>query len=176
MLGLVPDTLPARLHAVREYWLRRRNEVGDVPHLTDIDMMDIYIHAPYLFIADCLDTTTDDGTHAYRWRYWGTAVRDLTGIEATGKFLHETHEVQAAREAAADYDAVLAEGAPSYWQRNVRTKAEDRSFIVYQRIVFPLRGANRAMAHVLGVFVTDDPAYSATRSGERLAHGKIDMT
>lgn len=143
--------------------------------MRQIDLMTIYNEAPYIFIADRRSAEPVGDENLYWWRYWGTAIRDLTGIEATGKFLHETHQPVGAIEAREDYDTVLATGHPSHWRRNVRTVGEDRTFLVYERIVFPLADSEGDPAHILGVFTTNDPGDISPRSGEELSHGKIDI-
>jgi hypothetical protein len=175
VIASLPDHLPPRLAAVSEYWHGKCHAVGDVPHLTDIDLMDIYAQAPYLFMADKIQQTPESARHIYRWRYWGTAVRDFTGVEATGRYLHETQEEKGAAEATADYDAVLSEMKPSYWKRNVRTTGEDRSYLVYERVVFPLRAADGTAQHILGVFSIGNSTHIAARTGESLAHTKIGL-
>ncbi len=175
MLPPIPHHLPLWLANVAGYWQRKYDANATIPRLTDIDLMDLYIEAPHLFIADRIEQADTEFGHVYRWRYWGTAVRNLTGVETTGKLLHETHQAQGAAEAIADYDAVLAEGRPSYWKRNVRTMAEDRSFLRYERIVFPLSASAGTTGHILGVCVFDNPAYAAIRTGEELSPGKIGL-
>jgi hypothetical protein len=70
---------------------------------------------------------------------------------------------------------VLTELWPSDWKRNLRTLAEDRSYLINERIVFPLRDADGKPNHVLGVFTTDTPSYAATRAGEHLSRTKISL-
>lgn len=160
---------------VNDYWHQKCQALDNVPRLADIDLMDIYLSAPYIFIADRHADRNAEAGQIYRWRYWGTALRDFTGVEATGKWLHETHEPLGAAEATADYEAVLTELRPSDWKRNVRTLAEDRSYLIYERIVFPLRDADGKPNHVLGVLTTDTPGYAATRAGEHLSRTKIGL-
>jgi len=171
MVSPIPDSAPERLVAVAAYWRRKRAHDGQVPFLADIDLMDIYLHAPFIFIADRISTGAD--AHEYVWRYWGTALRNLTGIEATGKRMRETHDEEAFREAEASYDSVLMCGEPDYWVRQVRTVAVDRSFMSYERSIFPLRSKSGESAHVLGVAAWLNTDHPATRSGEQLVAGKI---
>ncbi len=169
VIAPLPEHLPPRLAAVSEYWHGKCLTGGDVPRLADIDLLDIYSQAPFLFIADKIMQPHEGAEHVYRWRYWGTAVRDFTGVEATGRYLHETHEVKGAAEATADYDAVLSELKPSYWKRNVRTTGEDRSYLVYERVVFPLRAVDGTAQHILGVFSIGNSTRIASRTGESLS-------
>lgn len=139
--------------------------------------MQIYEMAPYVFIGDRLQDVEGGtpGQTDYRWRYWGTAVRDLTGSEATGKRLSETHDAEAVTEALQSFADVLQSGKPDYWKRRVRTVAIDRSFLNYERIVFPLLNAAGEMAHVFGVFATDEPTNAMTYPGKRATDAKIGL-
>ena len=172
MIESLPVQLPPRLVSLRDYWQQLRAAKVGVPTVADIDLMAIYRDAPYVFIAD---RRVENGVSLYFWRYWGTAIRDLTGVEATGKFLHETHQHAGAEEARIDYDTVLADLKPSYWRRKVRTLGEDRSYLVYERIVFPLVDAQGVGAHILGVFSAEGLDRHAMRTGEHLSHDKIDI-
>jgi hypothetical protein len=171
MVTPIPDNAPARLNAVAEYWRGKRRTDGQSPFLADIDLMDIYLHAPFIFIADRVPCGND--AYEYVWRYWGTALRNLTGIEATGKPMRETHDEDAFREAEASYDSVMESGEPDYWVRQVRTVAVDRSFMSYERVVFPFRSSTGESAHVLGVAAWLKTDHPAIRSGEQLVIGKI---
>jgi len=173
MVTPIPDGAPERLIAVAEYWRGKRHADGLAPFLADIDLLDIYLHAPFIFIADRMPDGAD--SQEYVWRYWGTALRKLTGIEATGKRMRETHDEEAFHEAEASYEDALNCGEPDYWVRQVRTVAVDRSFMSYERAIFPLRSLSGDSAHVLGVAAWLKTDYPAIRSGEQMVTGKIGL-
>lgn len=171
MIKLLPDNLPHRLQAIDQYWREKCRDLARLPRLSEIDMMEIYLHAPYIFMAD--RQAGEGGVPIYQWRYWGTAIRDFTGIEATGKSLHETHDMDATREAEVSFGVVLQTGKPEYWKRAVRTVAIDRSFLTYERVIYPLLNKFDEPVHIFGVFTADNESDLPMRIGEFLADGKI---
>ncbi len=171
MLGNLPEHLDPELQVVTDYWLRLKDEHGRVPRLREIDLMSIYGAARNIFIADRIEGL--DGETLYRWRYWGTGVRDHTGIEATGKYLHETHNEAGVRDAINSYDAVLETLEPDYWVKRTRTIPVDRTYLSYRRIVFPLLNDEDRPAHVFGVFVSEQREVPVMQSGSPMQQGGI---
>jgi len=89
--------------------------------------------------------------------------------------MRETHDEEAFHEAEASYEDALNCGEPDYWVRQVRTVAVDRSFMSYERAIFPLRSLSGDSAHVLGVAAWLKTDYPAIRSGEQMVTGKIGL-
>ena len=167
----LPKNLSKELRIVIEYWLGLCKDLGRIPKLSEIELMDIWPVAPFLFIADL--NSNDDGSPDYRWRYWGTALRDYTGIEGTGKFLHQTHDPEAVDDALQSYNKVLETSEPDHWIKHMRIVGIDGSHRVYERIIVPLLNDEEKPAHILGVFVAGAEIQPLFETGGNLENGRM---
>ncbi len=142
--------LHPELARVLEYWQARYLKAGRVPALRDIELMDFYDIADRMIIADRVGEIPDE---TYYWRFAGTTLRDISGMELTGKHLHETHDAETTAAAVEVYRKMAIDGQPHYWARPAGVIDLDRSFIHYERVVVPLADDDGALVHLMGVFV-----------------------
>lgn len=149
--GIAPDDLARRQPAcwvVFEYWRDRAEKAGGIPRLSDIDLMDIWEYASRICIKDVeLDSTTNSVRS--KWRYAGTMIRELTGLELTGKYLDEVF--QDTRDSDQSLMELVRSGQPHYWERSIQNTAADWDPIPYQRLMMPLKGSTGEIRHTLSV-------------------------
>ncbi|MDA0997859.1 MAG: PAS domain-containing protein [Proteobacteria bacterium] len=172
MLGNLPQSLDPELQALADYWVGLREQLGRIPRLREVELMALYTIARNIFIAD--REKDIDGRILYRWRFWGTGVRNHTGIEATGRYLHETHAEIAAKEAEQSYARVLETLEPDYWEAMTRTVPVDKTFLQYRRIMLPLLDEESRPMHLIGVFAADKRNIPVAQSGLPLPMGMIE--
>lgn len=142
--------LHADLARVLDDWHERYLKAGKVPAFHDIDLMDFYDVADRMIVADRHGGIPDE---TYYWRFAGSTLRDIWGMELTGKYLHETHDAETTAASVDIYREMTVDQQPHYWARPAGVIHEDRSYIYYERVVMPLANCAGELAHFMGVYV-----------------------
>lgn len=151
--GRVPDRLAPDLQAFLDWWTAMRPAADRVPRYADVDLMDLWRLASRVVIADLM--TAPGEPPRYRWRYAGTEICRIWGMELTGRELRDTHDAETVPETERCYADMAATGAPHYWRRNVGIAGEDKSFLSYQRLAVPFADVEGRITHFASCFVFD---------------------
>ena len=148
----------ARIHPdfdrLISYWRRKIVPPEDIPRRTAIDLMELRVIAPRMVLID--RETGEPGSSLYKWRFSGTFLRDIIGVEMTGRYLHEVADTETLRQTIEAYDSVVNKHEANFWTRNIGIQTEDRSYISYSRLILPLLGDADEVEHMIGVYVFDE--------------------
>lgn len=163
-IAQILDAYPhAAFRCLADYYLMQSK--GDaLPVRATFDMMAIYKIAERLVLIDLEGEV--DGFHRFKWRYAGTGLRRLVGVEMTGRYLDDVAEPDNARMAATIYREMIETRAPHVWRHNVRVQEEDRRFLDYDRFLLPLADDQGACRHLIGVYAFDDSKPDDGEEGE----------
>ena len=147
-----PNDLNDEMKSIYGYWLERHDEQGRFPKLGDINLMDWHKLSPKLTVIDCLPH--DELGVRFLWRYAGTALCDLFGMEMTGKIMDEVFEDLAKEIIADTYLQVYETKQPHIWQCSAGIIHMSGSLHPYSRVLFPLRNnfGDDGVGHLLGVY------------------------
>jgi len=160
-----PDNPHPDIERVRVYWEERCPAPDRLPHLSDIQLMDLYDIADHLLLADVI--RDDDKGLRYFWRYGGTALRDFFGAELTGKFIHEAYSDDAAKAVQGAYNWIVETGRRHYWIRRGGLMQPDQRHLVYERYICPVIGDSGGIDHLFGIIVYPErPASVAGFTGQ----------
>ncbi len=147
--GIVPteiETIHPACADVLHYWQQRAEEVGGIPKLTDIDLMQLWEHASYITIKDT-EVDPESAGLRFRWRYSGTMMHELTGYELTGRYLDDVFD--ATDETIDTQKHVARSGTPHYWRRSLQNTAVDWAPIPYECLSMPLTNSHGDIGHIL---------------------------
>lgn len=157
----LPDDLHDDFRRMFGYWKARHHADGGLPALRDIDLMDLYDIAPRVLILDQEAATPEVAALGlparFRWRFVGTAFRDVFGVELTGRYLDQTHPPERAEESTTAYLNALRTRGPVFWRRGVRVNDVEMPYRTYQRLAVPLNGADGRPAHILALWMLEAP-------------------
>lgn len=142
----VDDVLVSACQAVYDLW-RSSSSVADQPMWRDIDLSafpsDII---PFLRVVDVVD----DGT-SFRYRFWGTGMTDIYGVEQTGRRMHVSAYLPPDSGCLVECRRVKAEGRPMGYKRRVSVghgKLNSQSLELLG-IRLPLVSVSGDVAHIL---------------------------
>ncbi|MEQ8667002.1 MAG: PAS domain-containing protein [Rhodospirillales bacterium] len=148
----------ARLNAdyglLISYWRGKIVPPAEIPRRADLELMDLHAIAPRLVMIDV--ESDDNGQPLYKWRFSGTFLRDVIGVEMTGMYLHEVADAETARQTVEAYRSVVKRHEAHFWTRNIGIQSLDRSFVTYSRLILPLLGTGDDVEHMIGVYVFDE--------------------
>lgn len=129
----------------------RRHGGGDtLPRRRSIDLMDTYRIAANLVV---LDLEGDfDGVCRFRWRYAGSALRTLAGMEITGRYDADVFHPEHLDRLRTVYADILRTGQPHAWRHHVISPDQSRDFLYYHRLMLPLADDAGEPRHLIGVY------------------------
>ncbi len=133
---------------VLHYWQQRAEDVGGIPKLTDIDLMQLWKHASYITIED-IETDPTSAEMRFRWRYSGTMIHELTGYELTGRYMDEVFDAD--DEDVDVHKRIARDGILHYWRRSLRNTVADWAPIPYERLSMPLKNDHGSIGHILNI-------------------------
>ena len=174
----IPDRLNADMARVLEYWEEKcANSVpGPFPSLNDLNLMDLYEIAGHLLLCDVV--RQDGLSIRYRWRFYGTKLRDFFGVEFTGKFIDidENYTAEAARQIIGAYDWILENRVPHYWLRRGGLTSDDQKHLVYERLICPVLGQSGDIDHLFGIITFEKRPTQKPEVGEKPVDRKISIS
>ncbi len=131
-----------RLLALHAYWDRRR-QGRPMPPRSAIDPADIPALLPAVFLVDVLESPRD-----YRFRLAGTDLREVIGVELTGRRVGDVLPPDFATDVRIRWDAVVEQRRPMVCKGHLWI--EHREFIRWQDIILPLSTDGRTVDKLLG--------------------------
>ncbi len=141
----VETVTSSRVMLFYEYWLSRC-EGDDIPRWSAIDLMDIYIFAPFIAVKDVVDNGAE-----FRNRYWGTELTNAYGYDATGKSFSDYLSPDAVAEGLAVHRSVMSTRKPLkssgtlvFWK--------DKSHIAFEGLICPLKGKDDGVGHMISCY------------------------
>lgn len=146
------DALPAPLQAppfrpLYELW-RAACRPGQLPSRSDFDPTDLPPRLlAQVLLFDCVQAAQG---WRFRFRVAGTAFTDLTGIEATGRFLDEIAPPERTRPVQTALEAIVDKGRPFYLES--RLTLANRDFVRVRRLGLPLAQDGINVDMVLAIF------------------------
>lgn len=143
VVNSVDEIASDRLIALFNDWDARRGEPVR-PCWRDMELMEIYPIAPFIHVRDIID-----GGAEFRTRYWGTALTNNLGFDATGKMLHEYYDGRILDSSYAVYRRVLEYAAPTLHTGNVLWAGHDKEFMTFTSLVLPLDNDDGILSHLL---------------------------
>lgn len=138
---------------VWRYWLLRANETGGVPKLADIDLMELWQHAGHISISD-VERAPNLGETRFRWRYAGTKLYELTGLELTGRYMDEVFT--GSDEVLDVHATIVSKGNSHFWRRSIQNMVTDSEPLSYERLSMPLKNEYGDIGHVLSIVTWPD--------------------
>jgi len=139
--------------AVYQYWSHKADKVGGIPCLSDIDLVDLWEHVSHISITDIISDPRT-GEPRFRWRYSGTMLRELSGMELTGRFMDEVFE--ASDEVIEKTKHVVRSGNLHFWKRVLQNSTGEWEPVSYQRMAMPLKNEQGAIGHILSIVTWAD--------------------
>ncbi len=132
------------------YWREKCADGLGIVRLRNLDLMDFWRFASRMII---LDLSHDiPGQKTYRYRYVGTELCELLGHDLTGMCIEDIYEADGVPATNQAYDQAIETGIPSMWQRRMRFETGSFRYLLYDRLIVPLRNENGDIGHLLGVF------------------------
>jgi hypothetical protein len=126
--------LPEELQTFYEFW-RRKHRPDGLPRRSDFDPLDL---KPYLGRIMILQVErSDPGRLRFRYRLYGSAIADLQRRDLTGRYVDETFSPVRYARTQRSYATVMEHGCAQFL---VGRAPLGKDFIVYERILCPLRG------------------------------------
>ena len=117
------------------------------PAWADVDLMAIYRIAPLIFVADVVSQT--GGTNQFVYRFVGTRIVDIFGVDATGKAVEEAFEGNRAQKIIEAYRYVIEAGKP---QLGIRQQANrERGHVRMAVLTVPLFDAAGKVDMLMGI-------------------------
>ncbi len=149
-----PDTFRAGLKSpafrkLHDFWSSHCID-GRPPCLNALDLMEIYDVASDLVIIDLEGEL--DSVHRYRWRYAGNNLRFLVGVEMTSKYLDEIATPEMAEISDRVYGQILRTLEPHLWRQRVTIRKFDRSYVEYDRVLYPVLDRGDRPTHLIGAY------------------------
>ncbi len=149
---------------VLRYWQHRAEDVGGIPKLADIDLMELWQHAGHIYICDAETGPETDGMRL-RWRYAGSMLHELTGLELTGRYVDEVFP--AGDEVIAVKEYVVRSGNLHFWKRSVQNTTQDWDPVPYECLSMPLQNDGGSIGHILGIVTWPDAGPNLHHRGRR---------
>lgn len=142
-----PAVLPPELEEFLAYWQDLRDAAGGVPPKRAVDVMTIPRRLlPGIGLIDC--PLLPDGRMRIYYRLLGTAHRDSTAHDYSGRYYDEVYTPEQVRRLEAEYAAILHSGQPHYARR--ASLRPDRDFVMFQRFLAPLLDHADRPRHLIG--------------------------
>ncbi len=128
-----------------DYW---RGKCGDRerPHLADIELMDLYDIAPFMFIRDVIDDGKD-----LMCRFWGTEMTNAFKMDCSGKPISKSFTAYGSKNAIEIYLAVLESKLPTRLIGDLGY-VDRADFISFEAIMLSLDGKEMPKQHVIGAY------------------------
>ena len=127
----LPRQLTVRhLRTLRDYWLRARGKRA-MPARRDIDPLDVPRLLPYLVL-----TEVHHAPLRFRYRLIGTAVTELAGRDATGRWLDAELYGENSERMLEAFRHCVAERAPVARREPIRFG--DKEWLVIEALMLPL--------------------------------------
>jgi hypothetical protein len=145
-----PLAMHPKLQRLFDYWQRLRGDRA-MPARRDIDPTDI----PSL-LANVLVTEIVDPAGTYRFRLAGTGIRDMAGVEVTGKRLDEILEPGPYFDYLVSIHKDVAAAARPLFTRTAVTTREGTILRTTGRLVMPLSSDGETVDALIGGMYLDD--------------------
>mgnify|MGYP003979458289 FL=1 len=133
-----------------EFWRSACTSDEDCPKLRALNLMDVYLIAPRLVI---IDVEGDAPDRRFRWRYAGTGIRYLTGVEMTNRYADEMFTNHAREQCNAVYGGICDTGQPHFWHYSVSLQDSRLSYREYGRLLLPVMDDDGKVSHLICVYV-----------------------
>jgi hypothetical protein len=129
---------PAQLFA---YWQRKCAE-RTRPRWSDFELMDLWEISRYIVVKDVMQSERD-----FRFRYWGSGMTDITGIDGSGKLASQLYASDAYAHVLAAFWQAIDEGIPIRVAGNATIKGKEH--LAYEAIHLPLDNDANAIGHLI---------------------------
>ena len=136
-----PNTAKSLLQA-HAYWLSLCSE-GSTPYRRDFKPTAIPGLLPSICLIDVLN-----GPRDFRFRLVGTAFRDVSGQELTGRLIGEVFPPEFRQEVFDGWNAIVENGGPNW--ASGRLWLKEREFLNWQGVALPLRAPSGETDQLLG--------------------------
>jgi hypothetical protein len=133
--------MTARLYA---YWEGLKS--APEPCWADVDLMDIYEFVPLVFVADVLPS---GNANKFRYRFVGTKIVEMFGLDATGKTVEQAFEGERAALILDVYNSIVTSKSPQLGLRGQANK--ERGFVHMVVLTVPLFNARGEVDMLMGV-------------------------
>lgn len=132
--------------SVYEYWTSKKGARA-FPLWSDLSLMEIYTAAPYVTVKDIVDSGRD-----LHNRYWGTALTENFGFEATGRSMREV-DGQKFDIAALGYRSAIDRNGPT-WVRGKIWAIEGKEYLDHEAVHLPLGDADDlgTIGHIMSAY------------------------
>lgn len=140
------DDLPAHLREAVDYWRTLKGKrVG--PSWREVDMLQLpYQLLPTTVVVDCVE---EMGSPVYRYRYYGSGLRNLHGVELTGKTPMDLPVQSLAERIVSGFESVRSTKAPVF---SVYGAEEMDGFGDFLNVVrLPLADHSNEVTKILGI-------------------------
>ncbi|MBT6096445.1 MAG: PAS domain-containing protein [Rhodospirillaceae bacterium] len=131
-------TAPAKLF---EYWNQKRGD-RQRPTWDDLELMDLWEIARYVVVKDVIHANRD-----FRFRYWGSAMTDIAGVDGTGKLTSELYTTDAFAHVLEAFWQAIDEGTPIRVAGNATIN--DKEHLAYEAIHLPLNATDGTIGHLI---------------------------
>ncbi len=129
--------------ALYAYWHNLALRRGGVPLREDFDPAEVLRLLPHIFIVE-----KEVDTGRFLFRLSGTAIRDIMGVENTGRYLDELLDGEDLANVASMFDEVMAHGT---CMRSIEGLTySDRSYLRVEILRLPLVHGDGSQRLVLG--------------------------
>jgi hypothetical protein len=151
-----PAALPQDLQDFLAYWQRLADAAGGVPPKGAVDVMAIPRHLlPGIGLIDCL--FQPDGRMRIYYRLLGTAHRESTDHDYTGRYYDQVYTPAQVAQLEAEYRGILQSGRPQYARR--ASLGPGREFVTFQRFLAPLLDEAGEPRHLIGYWHWEPPGH-----------------
>jgi hypothetical protein len=150
MIQLPKECSHADYVTLFDFWRAGCHDSAEIPKLRDLDLMDIYSIAPNIVIIDM--EGGGDGRR-FLWRYAGSGIRHLTGMEITNRYVDEIYDPDAKERCEEIYNNVCETHQPHAWEYSVRVAGYDNSSRDYERLLLPVANDNGETRHLIGLYI-----------------------
>ncbi len=131
-----------RLRRLYDYWCSKMSGAAR-PKWGDLDLMDIYDVAPFVYVKD----PTPDGRDFF-YRYWGTGLVNRLGYEISGKLASDYYHGERLEMTTVSHMNVLNAGEPLLSSGNV-IWTDDREHLTYVALFLPTDGDTAPLRHLM---------------------------
>ncbi len=126
--------LPEDIQAFYGFW-RQKHRPDGLPRRSDFDPFDL---KPYLGRIMILEVERSEPARLrFRYRLYGSAIAELQRRDLTGRYVDETFSPPRYARTQQSYATVMDRGCAQFL---IGRAPLDKDFIVYERILCPLRG------------------------------------
>ncbi|NMM44631.1 PAS domain-containing protein [Rhodospirillaceae bacterium KN72] len=134
-----------------DYWNEKRG-ARPFPSSKSVDAVDMPADLlPNLLLVEA------DSNGGYRFRLAGTRMREVFGVDPTGKSLEQILDGADLENARRSYGRVLENARP--WLSRVVYASRDRGTFTYQRLTLPIGLGRKPDRLLSGLFVRNDKAF-----------------